>query len=127
MENQNITTSLYFVYDKVEQKILFTALSNNDQSFIRDNLNFIRSHGQIKDFEIRKCPIPDISGFTEVSFSAYRFDEESVELARLGLNNDEIEAYFAERSKKNRGITENQIVSIMKNFIANQSNISNKE
>lgn len=121
MENQSFTTKLYFVYDKVEEKILFTSLANNDQSFIRDNLNFIRSHGQIKDFEIRKCPIPDIRSFETVGFDSYRFDDESVELARLGLKDDEIEAYFAERSKKNRGITEKQIISIMQNFIANNT------
>lgn len=119
MENQNLTTKIYFVFDNVEQKIQFVTLSNNDASFIRDNLRFIRSRWQIKDIKILKFPIPNLTDGDEVSFDSYQFEDEAKELSRLGMKQEEIEAYFAERSKRNRGMTEKQIVEFMKNYIAN--------
>lgn len=119
MENQNLTTKIYVVFDNVEEKIQFVTLSNNDASFVRDNLRFIQQRWQLKDLKIFKFPIPDLTGGIEVSFDSYQFEDEAKELSRLGMKQEEIEAYFAERSKRNRGMTEKQIVDFMKNYIAN--------
>lgn len=121
MENQNLTTKIYVVFDNVEEKIQFVTLSNNDASFVRDNLRFIQSRWQIKDLKILKFPIPDLTGGIEVSFDSYTFEDEAKELSRLGMKQEEIEAYFAERSKRNRGMTEKQIIDFMKNYIATVS------
>lgn len=119
MENQNLTTKIYVVFDNVEEKIQFVTLSNNDASFVRDNLRFIQQRWQIKDLKIFKFPIPNLEEGIEVSFDSYTFEDEAKELSRLGMKQEEIEAYFAERSKRNRGMTEKQIVEFMKNYIAN--------
>lgn len=118
-----LSQNLYVVIDKVKGQPDFCTLNFNDVDFIRCNLPIIHSKYQLQDVVVYNLGKIDniLSNFRElktVDWSSYKFETEAQNLARLGMRNDEIEAYFAEKSKNNRGITEKQIVSIMENLIA---------
>lgn len=128
---------LFVVFDCVSINVVFCSLAFNSSDFMRQNIRMLRSLYQIKD--LRFFDLGDIvsvlnsvSNAIEITPATYRFDTEAQELSKLGLKQDEIEAYFAERSKQNKGITESQIISIMENFISQNkdkilSNSENKE
>ena len=122
---KGIQQNLYVVFDKVKQAADFCTLNFNDSDFIRCNLPIIHSRFQMNDIDVYNLgPIDYIlrsHAPTKVDFSLYTFETESENLKRMGMKQDEIEAYFAEKNMKNRGITEKQIISIMKNYIAQSS------
>lgn len=122
--------NLYVVFDKVKMQAEFATLNFNDVDFVRCNLPIIHSKYQLQDIEVYDFgPIDNIMNqrkYTIVDWSCYRFETEAQNLARLGMTQNEIEAYFAEKSKNNRGITEQQIISIMKNYISQSTNEEKK-
>lgn len=134
MELKHKSNQVYVIIDKVKNIPAFFSLDMNDNDFIRNNWSMLSKMYQFKDIEayclgdscdlinalVNKTPLSvDIH---KVVFGSYQFDTESENLLKAGLKQDEIEAYFAERSKANRGITEKQIISIMENYIAQKSN-----
>lgn len=118
-----LSQNLYVVFDKVKNQAEFATLNFNDVDFVRCNLPIIHTKYQLQDIEVLNFgsidSIINQRKYNFVDWSCYKFETEAQNLARLGMKEDEIEAYFAEKSKKNRGMTESQIVSIMKNIIAN--------
>ena len=120
-----LSQNLYVVFDKVKNQAEFATLNFNDVDFVRCNLPIIHSKFQLQDIEVFNFgPIDNIMNqrkYTKVDWSCYRFETEAENLARLGMKQNEIEAYFAEKSKNNRGMTEEQIISIMKNYISQSS------
>lgn len=125
---EKLSQNLYVVFDKVKGLAEFSTLNYNDVDFVRCNLPIIHSKYQLQDIEVLNFgSIDDIihqRKFNTVSWDCYKFETEAQNLARLGMKQDEIEAYFAEKSKNNRGMTEKQIISIMENLIANKNNDS---
>lgn len=121
---ERLSQNLYVVFDKVKNQAEFATLNFNDVDFVRCNLPIIHSKFQLQDIEVYNYgPIDKLMNqcnFTKVDWSCYRFETEAENLARLGMKQNEIEAYFAEKSKANRGMTEEQIISVMKNYIANK-------
>lgn len=121
---ERLSQNLYVVFDKVKNQAEFATLNFNDVDFVRCNLPIIHSKFQLQDIEVYNFgPIDKLMNqrnFTKVDWSCYRFETEAENLARLGMKQNEIEAYFAEKSKANRGMTEEQIISVMKNYIANK-------
>lgn len=121
--SENLVQKLYVVVDKVKNLPDFATLNFNDSDFVRCNLPIIHSRFQMKDVVVYNLGRIDhiLDGFQNahtVDFAAYKFETESQNLVRLGMKQDEIEAYFAEKSKKNRGMTEKQIISFMENYIS---------
>lgn len=120
-----LSQNLYIVFDKVKMQAEFATLNFNDADFVRCNLPIIHSKYQLQDIEVYNFgSIDDILNqrkFNKVDWSCYRFETEAENLARLGMSQNEIEAYFAEKNKNNRGMTEEQIISIMKNYILQNS------
>lgn len=121
---ERLSQNLYVVFDKVKNQAEFATLNFNDVDFVRCNLPIIHSKFQLQDIEVYNYgPIDKLMNqrnFTKVDWSCYRFETEAENLARLGMKQNEIEAYFAEKSKANRGMTEEQIISVMKNYITNK-------
>lgn len=121
---ERLSQNLYVVFDKVKNQAEFATLNFNDVDFVRCNLPIIHSKFQLQDIEVYNYgPIDKLMNqrnSTKVDWSCYRFETEAENLARLGMKQNEIEAYFAEKSKANRGMTEEQIISVMKNYIANK-------
>lgn len=119
-----LSQNLYVVYDKVKGQAEFVTLNYNDVDFVRCNLPIIHSKYQLQDIVVFNYgnieQLVNHRQSTLVDWSCYRFETEAENLARLGMKQDEIEAYFAEKSKQNRGMTEKQIISVMKNYIANK-------
>lgn len=119
---EKLSQNLYVIFDKVKEQCEFATLNYNDVDFVRCNLPIIHQKYQLQDIEVYNFgPIDKFinqRSFNKVDWSCYRFETEAENLARLGMTQNEIEAYFAEKSKKNRGMTEEQIISVMKNYIA---------
>lgn len=119
---EKLSQNLYVVFDKVKDQAEFATLNYNDVDFVRSNLPIIHTKYQLQDIEVFNYgPIDKLMEqrqYTKVDWSCYKFETEAQNLARLGMKENEIEAYFAEKSKKNRGMTEEQIISVMKNYIS---------
>lgn len=134
MELKQQNQKVYVVIDKVKNMPVWLSLNFTDNEFIRDNWALITHSYQFKDIEafclgdscdliqaiISHEALPNEQVY-KVSFGSYVFDTETENLLKGGMKQEEIEAYFAERSKKNRGITEKEIISIMENFLAQKS------